>query len=548
MRPPPPPARAHAARGLLAAGAASRGSACCSRLPWPPPVSGTASLLRRRAPPYASSRRRWRRAAFLADLTWVDERGERQVQQEIFDAALTMIAEAPSYVLADQFLFNAMQGASPERTRPLASQLTAALAARKRSEPPAEVILITDPINTIYGGRRSPELDALRAAGVTVVETDLRALRDSNPLWSAPWRLLVAPWGRPSGEDGWLPNPFTPEGPDIPLRSWLELINFKANHRKTLVTDLPGAPGRLATLVGSANPHDGSSAHGNVALRVVGPVAWEVAESERAVAAFSGVELPEPPEATGPSPEGAGPRAGRGRAWCASGSSHGVAHPRGPARDPGRGQARRPRGRGPLLPVRPRGDRGPEASRGAGRRAPALARSQQGRLRPGQERHPQPPGRLGAARARADPLVRYAWRDNVTPRCCCGGEGRRNGEERGGGRDASEVEDAVVGEGDGKSESAAGDGHVPTSNRATLILGSANWTRRNLDDFNLETNLWVEAPGGAEVVRDALDYFERSWGNRAGRVFSVSFEAWEESAWWKRVLYRVMEGAGLGTF
>jgi hypothetical protein len=44
----------------------------------------------------------------------------------------------------------------------------------------------------------------------------------------------------------------------ITLRSYLNLFNFKANHRKTLVVDT--AQG-WKTLVTSANPHDGSSSN-----------------------------------------------------------------------------------------------------------------------------------------------------------------------------------------------------------------------------------------------------------------------------------------------
>ena len=36
-------------------------------------------------------------------------------------------------------------------------------------------------------------------------------------------------------EKGWLPNPFGDE--KITLRSYLNLFNFKANHRKTVVVD-----------------------------------------------------------------------------------------------------------------------------------------------------------------------------------------------------------------------------------------------------------------------------------------------------------------------
>jgi phosphatidylserine/phosphatidylglycerophosphate/cardiolipin synthase-like enzyme len=458
---------------------------------------------------------------FLADLTWVDGDGERMVRQEIFDTALAMIAAAPSYVLADQFLYNAVQGARPERTRALAEELTAALVARKQALPPAEVILITDPINRIYGGRVSPELAALRAAGVTVVETDLRPLRDSNPLWSAPWRLLVAPWGRPTGEGGTLPNPFDPNGDPIPIRSWLELLNFKANHRKTLVVDLPGAPGRLATLVGSANPHNGSSAHGNVALQVTGPVARAVAESERAVASFSGVEIPPPPTDEGTPPAD---RTGAGSASPSNGLS-------APVPDVRVGMVTESAIQDALLTMLARAGAGDRvdmamfylsdrevivglkyaAERGATLRLlldpnkDAFGRTKNGI-----------PNRPVAWELREHAHVR--WCDTHGEQCHAKMVLVRYGEPATEGVDAS------------------------------LLLGSANLTRRNLDDLNLETNLLVEAPADAAVMRDAAAYFERSWSNEPERLFSVDYDAWAESTSWKRALYHIMESAGLSTF
>ncbi|MEO8084855.1 MAG: hypothetical protein ABI780_13610, partial [Ardenticatenales bacterium] len=212
---------------------------------------------------------------------------DRRVDQRIFDAVFALIDGAKQGVLVDMFLYNRWQGAIPERTRAVTEQLTEHLVAKKRAAPDVDVVLITDPINTVYGSVPSPDLDALRAAGALVIVTDLARLPDSNPLWSGPWRAFVQPFGRRGR--GWLPNPFAPAGPDVTARAWLELLNFKANHRKVVVADTPDGP---AAIVTSANPHDGSSAHGNVALRVRGAVVGSIVASERAVAAMSGTTLP----------------------------------------------------------------------------------------------------------------------------------------------------------------------------------------------------------------------------------------------------------------
>ena len=455
---------------------------------------------------------------FLSDLTWVDAQGERQVRQEIFDTALAMIEAAPSYVLADQFLYNAMQGASPETTRALAGELTVALVARKQADPPAEVILITDPINTIYGGRRSPELEALRSAGVIVVESDLRALRDSNPLWSSLWRLFIAPWGRPAPEGGRLPNPFSPGGEGVPLRSWLEMLNFKANHRKTLVVDVPGAPGRLAALVSSANPHDGSSAHGNVALHVTGPVARAVAESERAVAAISGIDIPVPP-----SPETDG------------GASTGP----GSAPNVRVGLVTESAIQEALLAMLAHAEAGDrvdiamfylsdrqvvEGLKAAAERGAVL-------------RLLLDPNKDAFGRTKNGiPNRQVAWelREQVTIRWCA-----THGEQ-------CHAKMVLLRQGGG--EEVVSDEGATSPPDAALLLGSANLTRRNLDDYNLETDLLVEAPITAQVIRDAESYFEQAWANQADRLFSLSYDTWAEPALWKQLLYRFMEAAGTSTF
>jgi len=226
--------------------------------------------------------------AVLIDDTWVDQaaadsQGEprRHFDQAIFDEFFRLIDQAEKLVVVDMFLFNDMAGATTDTLRPLSEQLTDALIERKQARPDLRAVLITDRFNTLYGGVRAPHLERLEAAGVRVVFTELPRLRDSNPSWSALWRLCCQ-WAGNSTEGGWLPNP-TGDG-KVTLRTYLALINFKANHRKTLVVD----EGDTWTgLVTSANAHDASSAHSNIAVRFSGPAALDLLQSERAAVAFS---------------------------------------------------------------------------------------------------------------------------------------------------------------------------------------------------------------------------------------------------------------------
>ena len=56
-------------------------------------------------------------------------------------------------------------------------------------------------------------------------------------------------------------------GPDqVSFGAWARLLNFKANHRKVLIAD--DGSGGITGIVTSANPHDASSLHSNVALKL----------------------------------------------------------------------------------------------------------------------------------------------------------------------------------------------------------------------------------------------------------------------------------------
>ena len=83
---------------------------------------------------------------------------------------------------------------------------------------------------------------------------------------------------------------------------------------------------------------------------------------------------------------------------------------------------------------------------------------------------------------------------------------------------------------------------------AELILGSANFTARNLKNYNLETNLRVIGQSNAAVFTDAQQYFDGAWSNLNGRQMSVGYEQYKDESKLKYGLYRFMEWSGLSTF
>ena len=220
--------------------------------------------------------------AFLADETWVDADGIRHTDQQIFDVAFDMIRRARKLVLLDMFYYNDFQRGEPKTTRLLSSELTDTLLHQKQAYPDLTITVITDPINTVYGSLPSAQFARLIDAGITVVITDLSRLRDSNPIYSFFWRLLIRPLG--NSQLGILPNPFDPRG-RATLRSYLALLNYKANHRKVLICD---DGDDLVGFVSSANAQDASSANTNAAIRFTGPATEDLLVSENAVLVLSG--------------------------------------------------------------------------------------------------------------------------------------------------------------------------------------------------------------------------------------------------------------------
>jgi phosphatidylserine/phosphatidylglycerophosphate/cardiolipin synthase-like enzyme len=224
-------------------------------------------------------------AIFLYDLTY--DRGNTRVrEQHIFDRVFSHIQDAKKYILIDMFLFNSNLSGSGLSFRRLSGELVERLIEAKEREPKLKIDVITDPINIIYGGADSPEIERLKRHGVNVVITDLKPLRDSNPIYSGIWRTFIQWFGNSPG--GWFPNPFSIKGPRVSIRSYLEMLNFKANHRKIFMADYGGS---YVSIIMSANPHDASSSHSNVALEIKGDIAHDLYTTEKDVASFSGMRL-----------------------------------------------------------------------------------------------------------------------------------------------------------------------------------------------------------------------------------------------------------------
>ena len=442
---------------------------------------------------------------FYADYTYLDENGIRQTEQHIWDRVFALIDGASHYMLFDFFLFNDFQSNTLETTRSLSDELTDHIVTSRTLSKHMATMFITDPINTVYGGVVSSQQVALRKSGVIIMETNLSALRDSNTLWSSVW-IPYFSWTGNSATGGIFPHPFQANGDKVALRSWAELLNFKANHRKLLVVDesIPtrGTEGgrKMITLVTSSNPHDASSAHGNIALEVRDSIWQNVIRSELSIAKESGGgDMTYNPQKvfdeTGPikvqllSETQILETVLQRLRDAKQGDTFNLAMFYLSERDIINALIDASN-RGAFIRVilDPNKDAFGHEKNGIPNRP--VAKELQEKSNGG---------------------IAIRWCDTHGEQCHAKFFA-------------------------GKSES-----------EVFLMVGSANFTRRNIDGFNLETDIIASSDKPFTAWKDGEKYFERLWSNTNG-TFTIDYAAYADDTIWKSLVYRFMEITGLSTF
>lgn len=206
---------------------------------------------------------------FIYDLTYVKD-GKRIHEKNIFQREMDLIKEAQDFLILDLFLHNDEyddKDAYPSQV----AEMTQALVEKKKENPNMPILFVTDPINNFYGAYIQENLGLLEKAGIDLVVTDHMKMRDSNPIYSGLYRAYIQ-WFGTKGR-GWISNPFASTGPKVNIRSILKLANFKGNHRKVVINE-------KEALVASANPHDPSAHHENVAMAFRGQAMKDLIDSE----------------------------------------------------------------------------------------------------------------------------------------------------------------------------------------------------------------------------------------------------------------------------
>ncbi|WP_079475202.1 phospholipase D family protein [Marinococcus halophilus] len=431
---------------------------------------------------------------FLEDHTYLSSAESKIVEQEIFDKAIETIEEAEQFIVMDMFYFNSEQDAEADFP-PLTRRLSEALIQKKESDPNIEIIVLTDPVNTFYGAYMPEHFQRFEENGIEVIFTELTALRDSNPIYSWFYRTFVQ-WFDNHGR-GWLPNFFSSDAPDVTIHSYLEILNFKANHRKTLITEKAG-------MVTSANPHDASGYHANTGFEVRGAVLKDLLKTEKAVAEMAG-------------------RSGE-------------------------------RFDSFISKV--------EVPQGTGEYKVQLLTERKIKERVLREIHDLSPGeklRMG--------MFYLADRDVIEALIDAAGRGA----------DINIIldinEEAFGNEKIGIPNQPAAyelveksNGHInirwyhaqevqyhakmmmmEKEQETVVIGGSANMTRRNLDNYNLETDMVITGSNDSEAVEEVRNYYQRLWNNSDG-THTLDYRKYKNSShllYWR---YRLQEWSGMSSF
>ena len=220
---------------------------------------------------------------FHYDLTYLDKDGNIRYDRKIWDATYKVVDEAKDYLIVEMFLFNDIYNKDKEHYPEFAKEYTRRLIKKKMENPDLKVYVLSDENNNLYGAFEHPFITDMKKAGIDVIVVDIFKLKDTFPWYSPIWRTLIEPHGNPQGK-GWSGNFYGPMWPKLTLRNLLRALNVKADHRKIFLNE-------ENVVISSANIHDPSYFHENVAISANGEIVKDVLQGLKHVAEFSGGKI-----------------------------------------------------------------------------------------------------------------------------------------------------------------------------------------------------------------------------------------------------------------
>ncbi|MBM7096247.1 phospholipase [Bacillus sp. H-16] len=429
---------------------------------------------------------------FLQDLTY-EKNGETIINQEIVNRMLLSIKEAELFIVIDMFLFNDHE--EPAQNYPsLAGKVTNALLERKTEREDLNILFITDEINRSYSSHESPHIKKLREHGIHTVYFDNTKLRDPAPAYSGMWRTFAQWFG--TGDQGWIPNVMSAELPDVTARSYLKALNLKGNHRKLIFTE-------KEAFVTSLNFQGRGAYNSNFAFVVKGSVINDLLYTEKRTAEESGFDARMLDTFAAKSSDATGKYEVQVltegkieehllKEIASSGPESAITVAAFYLSD-----------RELIHALVDASERGTEIRIILDPNIHAF-----GKTKPGI------PNQVVAheLEERSSGKIKVRWYN--TP--------------------AGEQYHTKLFKFD-------------SSERTTLIGGAANFTRRNIDDFNLETDLKVSGKPDTPLMKEVSAYFDRLWSNEDGD-FTADSEKYKDRSRLKHMLYILQERTGFSTF
>jgi hypothetical protein len=226
---------------------------------------------------------------FLYDRTAADAHGEPIVERQIDARIMQMIAGARELLVLDTGLFGDLGAAGPAAARlrpavPVAAPLVDALLRARLLHPALSALVLTDR-SSVLMDPSAALLGRLRDGGIQVLVVDEGRLRLADAGFAALWSLCCRWWSGERVPGAW-PNPLMVGPSDVSFGLWGALEGYQRSHRQLLIAD-DGAGG-LDGLVFSRPLHAEAGLHSANALQLSGSALEPVLESEFVLAQFSG--------------------------------------------------------------------------------------------------------------------------------------------------------------------------------------------------------------------------------------------------------------------
>jgi len=216
---------------------------------------------------------------------------------------MEMIKNADQNILITTFLFDCMLNES-STYYDVVKEFKELLIHKKKISSDIKITIMLDPLNRAYGDRISAAVKELNQHGIDVFYSDLLESKSAtkygtfelfNHLGRLSSQLTLGLGGNVLDLLGLValspvlqltPAPTSLDQENINLRMVMEAALLKANHRKILVTDIQGSDD-FEALVSSANPHNASDDSTNHAISVKGNLAKYIYMSIREDVAHS---------------------------------------------------------------------------------------------------------------------------------------------------------------------------------------------------------------------------------------------------------------------